>query len=121
MQAYAEGLAILKAKNEFHLDLHQVTEIWRYGSVVRSWLLDLTAEALAENPELRGIEAYVADSGEGRWTVAEAIDLNISAPVITLSLERRLRSREVEPFTDKLLAVMRHQFGGHAIKTAGQD
>jgi 6-phosphogluconate dehydrogenase len=121
MQAYAEGLAILKAKNEFNLDLHQVTEIWRYGSVVRSWLLDLTAEALAENPELRGIEAYVADSGEGRWTVAEAIDLNISAPVITLSLERRLRSREVEPFTDKLLAVMRHQFGGHAIKTAGQD
>lgn len=121
MQAYAEGLAILKAKKEFNLDLHQVTEIWRYGSVVRSWLLDLTAEALAENPELRGIEAYVADSGEGRWTVAEAIDLNISAPVITLSLERRLRSREVEPFADKLLAVMRHQFGGHAIKTAGQD
>ena len=121
MQAYAEGLAILKAKQEFNLDLHQVTEIWRYGSVVRSWLLDLTSEALGENPELRGIEAYVADSGEGRWTVAEAIDLNVSAPVITLSLERRLRSREVEPFSDKLLAIMRHQFGGHAIKTAGQD
>jgi 6-phosphogluconate dehydrogenase len=121
MQAYAEGLAILRAKKEFSLDLHQVTEIWRYGSVVRSWLLDLTAEALAENPDLRGIEAFVADSGEGRWTVAEAIDLNVSAPVITLSLERRLRSREVEPFTDKLLAVMRHQFGGHAIKTVGQD
>ncbi len=121
MQAYAEGLAILKAKQEFNLDLHQVTEVWRYGSVVRSWLLDLTSEALGENPELRGIEAYVADSGEGRWTVAEAIDLNVSAPVITLSLERRLRSREVEPFSDKLLAIMRHQFGGHAIKTAGQD
>ncbi|HZU43807.1 MAG TPA: decarboxylating 6-phosphogluconate dehydrogenase, partial [Terriglobales bacterium] len=83
MQAYAEGLAILKAKNEFNLDLHQVTEIWRYGSVVRSWLLDLTTEALAQNPDLHGIEAYVADSGEGRWTVAEAIDLNVSAPVIT--------------------------------------
>lgn len=121
MQAYAEGLAILKAKQEFHLDLHQVTEIWRFGSVVRSWLLDLTAEALGQNPDLHGIEAFVADSGEGRWTVADAIDLNVSAPVITLSLLRRLRSREVEPFADKVLAVMRHQFGGHAIKTAGQD
>ncbi len=121
MQAYAEGLAILKAKQEFDLDLHQVTEIWRFGSVVRSWLLDLTAEALGQNPDLHGIEAFVADSGEGRWTVADAIDLNVSAPVITLSLLRRLRSREVEPFADKLLAVMRHQFGGHTIKTAGQD
>ena len=121
MQAYAEGLAILKAKTEFNLDLHQITENWRFGSVVRSWLLDLTAEALAQNPELKGIEAYVADSGEGRWTVAEAIDLNVSAPVITLSLLRRLRSREEEPFADKVLAVMRHQFGGHAVKTAGQD
>ena len=83
-----------------------------------SWLLDLTAEALQQNPELEGIEAYVADSGEGRWTVAEAIDLDVSAPVITLSLLRRLRSREEGPFADKLLAMMRHQFGGHAIKTA---
>jgi 6-phosphogluconate dehydrogenase len=121
MQAYAEGLAIFKAKAEFNLDLHQITEIWRFGSVVRSWLLDLTAEALGQNPDLKGIEAYVADSGEGRWTVAEAIDLNVSAPVITLSLLRRLRSREGEPFADKLLAVMRHQFGGHAVKTASQD
>lgn len=121
MQAYAEGLSILKAKKEFDLDLHQVTEIWRFGSVVRSWLLDLTAEALAQNPDLHGIEAYVSDSGEGRWTVAEAIDLNVSAPVITLSLLRRLRSREVEPFADKLLAVMRRQFGGHAVKTVGQE
>ena len=117
MQAYAEGLAVLEAKKEFKLDIHQVTEIWRFGSVVRSWLLDLTADALAQNPKLEGIEAYVADSGEGRWTVAEAIDLNVSAPVITESLLRRLRSREVEPFADKLLAVMRNEFGGHAVKT----
>jgi 6-phosphogluconate dehydrogenase len=116
MQAYAEGFAILENKKEFDLDLAQVAEIWRYGSVVRSWLLDLTADALKQNPQLEGIEAYVADSGEGRWTVAEAIDLDVSAPVITLSLLRRLRSREQEPFADRLLAMMRHEFGGHAIK-----
>jgi len=119
MQAYAEGLAILKAKQEFHLDLRQVTEIWRFGSVVRSWLLDLTADALRRNPELKGIEAYVEDSGEGRWTVQEAIDQNISAPVITLSLLRRLRSREQEPFVDKLLVIMRNEFGGHEVKKEG--
>jgi len=119
MQAYAEGLAILKAKPEFRLDLHQITEIWRFGSVVRSWLLDLTSDALAKNPDLHGIEPYVADSGEGRWTVQEAIDENLSAPVITLSLLRRIRSREDDPFSDKLLAVMRNQFGGHEVKTEG--
>jgi 6-phosphogluconate dehydrogenase len=118
MQAYAEGFAILANKREFELDLAQVAEIWRFGSVVRSWLLDLTADALKQNPQLEGIEAYVADSGEGRWTVAEAIDLDVSAPVITLSLLRRLRSREQEPFADRLLAMMRHEFGGHAIKAA---
>jgi 6-phosphogluconate dehydrogenase len=117
MQAYAEGFAILEAKREFALDLHQVSEIWRYGSVVRSWLLDLTADALGRNPTLAGIEPFVADSGEGRWTVAEAIDLNVSAPVITLALLRRLRSREDSPFADKLLAVMRNEFGGHPMKT----
>lgn len=116
MEAYAEGLAVLKAKSEFDLDLHQVTEIWRHGSVVRSWLLDLTADALSQNPELKGIAGYVSDSGEGRWTVSEAIDLDISAPVITLSLLRRLRSREGETFADRVLAIMRNQFGGHAIK-----
>lgn len=116
MEAYAEGLAILNAKEEFKLDLHQVAEIWRYGSVVRSWLLDLASSALAQNATLQGIEAYVADSGEGRWTVTEAIDLNVSAPVITLALQRRLRSREDEPFADRLLSVLRHQFGGHAVK-----
>ncbi len=118
MEAYAEGFAILENKREFQLDLAQVAEIWRFGSVVRSWLLDLTADALKQNPQLEGIEAYVADSGEGRWTVAEAIDLDISAPVITLALLRRLRSREREPFADRLLAMMRHEFGGHVIKAA---
>ncbi len=116
MQAYAEGFAILQAKDQFALDLHQVSEIWRYGSVIRSWLLDLAATALHENPKLEGIEAYVADSGEGRWTVMEAIDLDISAPVITQALLRRLRSREHEPFVDRMLAVLRHEFGGHAVK-----
>jgi 6-phosphogluconate dehydrogenase len=117
MQAYAEGFNILEQKQEFNLDLPQVAEIWRNGSVVRSWLLDLTADALAKNPRLDGLEAYVADSGEGRWTVMEAIDLNVSAPVITQSLIRRIRSREENNFTDRMLAVMRNQFGGHAVKT----
>jgi 6-phosphogluconate dehydrogenase len=116
MQAYAEGFSILQHKNEFKLDLHQVAEIWRYGSVVRSWLLDLTAIALDKNPTLAGIAPYVADSGEGRWTVTDAIELGVSAPVITLSLLERLRSRDNDSFTDKLLAAMRNQFGGHEIK-----
>ena len=118
MQAYAEGFSIMKAKSEFNLDLHQIAEIWRDGSVVRSWLLDLTANALAEDQDLSGIKAWVQDSGEGRWTVFEAIDLDVSAPVITASLQRRLRSRAEQPFSDKLLAAMRSQFGGHAVKKA---
>jgi 6-phosphogluconate dehydrogenase len=117
MQAYAEGFSIMGHKKELNLDLPQIAEIWRYGSVVRSWLLDLTAEALAKNPTLDGLEAYVADSGEGRWTVFEAIDLNVSAPVITESLIRRIRSREENNFTDRMLAIMRNAFGGHAVKT----
>jgi 6-phosphogluconate dehydrogenase len=116
MQAYAEGFSILQHKTEFKLDLHQIAEIWRYGSVVRSWLLDLTADALEKNPTLKGIAPYVADSGEGRWTVADAIELGVSAPVITLSLLERLRSRDDDSFSDKLLAAMRNQFGGHEIK-----
>ena len=116
MQAYAEGFSILQHKREFNLDLHQVADIWRNGSVVRSWLLDLTAAALEKNPTMSGISPYVEDSGEGRWTVAEAIDLNVSAPVITLSLLERLRSRDEDSFSDKLLSAMRNQFGGHAIK-----
>ncbi len=118
MQAYAEGFSILQHKQEFGLDLHQIAEIWRYGSVVRSWLLDLTAHALDKNPTLKGIAPYVEDSGEGRWTVNEAIDLNVAAPVIALSLLERLRSRDTDSFSAKLLAAMRNEFGGHAIKSA---
>jgi 6-phosphogluconate dehydrogenase len=116
MQAYAEGFSIMKAKAPLALDLTQISEIWRYGSVVRSWLLDLTASALSKNPTLAGLEAYVEDSGEGRWTVMEAIDLNISAPVITESLIRRLRSREENNFTDRMISIMRNEFGGHNVK-----
>jgi 6-phosphogluconate dehydrogenase len=116
MQAYAEGFTIMETKKELALDLPQIAQIWRYGSVVRSWLLDLTADALGKNPTLDGLEAFVEDSGEGRWTVIEAIDLNVSAPVITESLMRRIRSREENNFTDRMLAVMRNEFGGHAVK-----
>jgi 6-phosphogluconate dehydrogenase len=116
MQAYAEGFTILEKKEELDLNLPQIAEIWRYGSVVRSWLLDLTADALGKNPALEGLEAFVEDSGEGRWTVIEAIDLNVSAPVITESLMRRIRSREQNNFTDRMLAVMRNEFGGHAVR-----
>jgi 6-phosphogluconate dehydrogenase len=116
MQAYAEGFSILHHKSEFSLDLHQVAQIWRYGSVVRSWLLDLTADALGKNPGMAGIAPYVADSGEGRWTVDEAIKLNVAAPVITHSLIERLRSRDADSFSDKLLAAMRNEFGGHPVK-----
>jgi 6-phosphogluconate dehydrogenase len=119
MQSYAEGFSIMGAKDEMKLDLTQIAQIWRFGSVVRSWLLDLTADALKKNPTLEGLEAYVPDSGEGRWTVAEAIDLNISAPVITESLIRRIRSREANNFTDRMLSVMRNEFGGHAVKKEG--
>ncbi len=116
MQAYAEGFAIFEAKKEFGLDVAQIAKIWQYGSVVRSWLLDLTADALEKNPNLDGLEAYVADSGEGRWTVFEAIDLNVAAPIITESLIRRIRSREQNNYSDRMLAIMRNAFGGHAVK-----
>lgn len=116
MQAYAEGFDLMKYKAEFDLDLHQVSEIWRHGSVVRSWLLDLTAKALAENPALDGIAAYVPDSGEGRWTVIESVELGCAIPVISTALQRRFRSRDDAPFSDKLLAALRNQFGGHAVK-----
>ena len=116
MQAFAEGFEILKEKKEFDLDLHQVSKIWQHGSVVRSWLLDLIERVFAEDQSLDEIEAFVADSGEGRWTVVEAIDLNVSAPVITASLQRRIRSRQQSPFSEKLLSAMRNQFGGHAMK-----
>jgi 6-phosphogluconate dehydrogenase len=118
MQAFAEGFTVLEKKEEFNLDLPQIAKIWQHGSVVRSWLLDLTADALAGNPTLDGLQAYVVDSGEGRWTVFEAIDLNVSAPVITESVIRRIRSREENNFTDRMLAIMRNEFGGHEVKKA---
>ncbi|MFQ5574042.1 MAG: phosphogluconate dehydrogenase (NAD(+)-dependent, decarboxylating) [Terriglobia bacterium] len=118
MQAYAEGFDLLQAKGEFELDLHQVAEVWRYGSVVRSWLLDLCSDALGENPELDGIEPYVEDSGEGRWTVFESIDMDVPAPIISLSLMMRLASRDEKGFSSRLLAAMRNKFGGHSIKTS---
>jgi 6-phosphogluconate dehydrogenase len=119
MQAYAEGLALMHKKTEFNLDLAEITEIWRHGSVVRSWLLDLTAEALTQDATLANVQPRVADSGEGRWTVEEAIEQSLSAPVITLSLMQRFRSRDDESFADRVLAVMRNKFGGHEVKKAG--
>ena len=116
MQAYAEGFALMGAKTEFGLDLAEVGRVWQHGSVVRSWLLELTTTALTENPAMDGVAPYVPDSGEGRWTVFEAIDLNVSTPVIGLSLLRRIGSRDDVEYADRLLAAMRHQFGGHAIK-----
>jgi len=116
MQSYAEGFEILREKKDFNLRIHQIAEIWRYGSVVRSWLLDLISNALEEDESLSDIAPYVPDSGEGRWTVFESIDLDVPAPVITLALQRRFRSRDQEPYADKLVAAMRNQFGGHAVK-----
>jgi len=121
MQAYAEGLDLLWHKNEFGLDLLQISKIWQYGSVIRSWLLDLTVDALSKNPTLEGIGAYVTDSGEGRWTVIEGVNLGVPLPVISGALDARFRSQDTEPFANKLLAMMRHEFGGHAVKTAGND
>jgi 6-phosphogluconate dehydrogenase len=120
MQSYAEGFAIMRAKQAFELDLYQISEIWRVGSVVRSWLLDLTAQILKENQDLAGVEGYVMDSGEGRWAVFESIDLDVPAPVITLALQTRIRSRETEPYAEKLLAELRNQFGGHPVRHAAQ-
>ncbi|MCL4560400.1 MAG: decarboxylating 6-phosphogluconate dehydrogenase [Chloroflexi bacterium] len=116
MEALAEGFELMRARQDFTLDLANIAEIWRYGSVVRSWLLDLTAAALAENPELRGIQGWVADSGEGRWTAMDAIEQGVPAPVITLSLFKRFESRQEESYSAKLLAAMRNQFGGHEIR-----
>jgi 6-phosphogluconate dehydrogenase len=121
MQAYAEGFDIMKAKAEFGLDMYQIAEIWRYGSVVRSWLLDLTANALSEDVELSELRGYVNDSGEGRWTAQEAIDLAVPAPVITTSLFARFDSRRTDAYGNKMLAAMRNQFGGHAVKKTDED
>ena len=118
MQAYAEGFELMEAKKEFGLDLGKIAETWRYGSVVRSWLLDLAAAALSEDPNLERLQAYVDDSGEGRWTVQESVDLGVPAPVITLALQNRFRSRQDQPFGSRMLAALRQQFGGHAVRGA---
>jgi 6-phosphogluconate dehydrogenase len=115
LQAYAEGFAILH-QAPFPLDLKAISTLWNHGSVVRSWLLELAERAFADDPNMETIRGYVEDSGEGRWTVQEAIDRNVPAPVITLSLLQRLRSREDEDFGDKVIAALRRQFGGHATK-----
>jgi len=119
MQAYAEGFEIMRAKKDFNLNLYNISSAWRYGSVVRSWLLDLTVDAFKEDPDLSQLKGYVEDSGEGRWTIQAAIDLNVPAPVITLSLFERFHSRQPESFAAKVLAAMRKGFGGHAVKKAG--
>ncbi len=116
MEAFAEGFEVLRAKKEFNLDLQQVAEIWRFGSVVSSWLLDLTASALSKDKDLASVKGWVGDSGEGRWTVAEAIDLDIPAPIITMSLMMRFISRREDNFSAKILAAMRKEFGGHEEK-----
>ena len=121
MQAYSEGLDLLRHKKEFGLDLLQISKIWQFGSVIRSWLLDLTVDALSKNPTLEGIGAYVTDSGEGRWTVIEGVELGVALPVISGALDVRFRSQDPEPFANKLLAMMRHEFGGHAVKTAAKE
>jgi len=116
MQSYAEGLALLRAKSEFALDLPQITEAWRHGTVIRSWLLDLTAEFLAHDPTLESTAPFVADSGEGRWTAIESIELGVPTPVMTLSLMARFASQGKGDFTNRLLARMRQAFGGHAVQ-----
>ena len=116
MQAYAEGFELMRAKEEFNLDLAQIAQVWRHGSVVRSWLLELTQAALVEDSDLAALQDYVEDSGEGRWTVQESIELGVPLPVISLSLQARFRSQQDHSFGAKLLAAMRNQFGGHAVR-----
>ncbi len=118
MQAYAEGFEIMQSKKDFNLDMHAIASVWQNGSVVRSWLLDLAADALQEDPNLNAIKGYVEDSGEGRWTIQAAIDLDVPAPVITASLFERFHSRRSDTFAAKMLAAMRKGFGGHAVKKA---
>jgi 6-phosphogluconate dehydrogenase len=116
LQAYAEGYEILHTSRDFDLDLRQIAAVWNRGSVVRSWLNELAERAFEEDGSLDTIRGYVEDSGEGRWTVQEAIDLDVPAPVITLSLQARFRSRQAESFSARVIAALRNQFGGHAVK-----
>jgi 6-phosphogluconate dehydrogenase len=116
LQGYAEGFEIMNAKKEFNLDLHKIANLWNNGSVIRSWLLELAESAFQKDPNLDSIRGYVEDSGEGRWTVAEAIEEDVPAPVITLSLLERFRSRQEESFSAKVIAALRNEFGGHPVK-----
>lgn len=116
LQGYAEGFEIMHAKKDFNLDLHKIAGLWNHGSVVRSWLLELAENAFSKDPGLESIRGYVEDSGEGRWTVAEAVELDVPAPAITLSLLERFRSRQEESFSAKTIAALRNEFGGHAVK-----
>lgn len=116
MEAYAEGFELLESKTRFELDLRQISSIWNHGSVIRSRLLEFAAEALEEDPSLHDIQPYVEDTGEGRWAVEEAVELAVPIPVISMALQARFRSRQVQPFGFKLLAAMRQKFGGHSVK-----
>lgn len=116
LQSYAEGFEIMNAKQEFNLDLERISNLWNHGSVIRSWLLELAEDAFKKEPRLNSIRGYVEDSGEGRWTVAEAIEKNVPAPVITLSLLQRFSSRQEESFSAKVIAALRNEFGGHEVK-----
>ncbi len=117
LQAYAEGYEILHASKSFDLDLHQIAAVWNRGSVVRSWLNELAERAFAKEADLESLKGFVGDSGEGRWTVQEAIDIDVPAPVITLSLLTRLRSRQPDSFSAKVIAALRNEFGGHAVQS----
>lgn len=121
LEAYAEGFEIMHAKEEFGLDLRKITELWNHGSVVRSWLLELSTNIFTQDPSLGSVEGYVSDTGEGRWTVLEAIQENVPAPAITLSLLQRFRSRQETSFGAKVIAAMRGQFGGHEVKKTGEE
>ncbi len=121
MEAYAEGFELMRAKTEFGYNLAEVADLWNHGGVVRSWLLELAADAFKEDPGLEAIQGYVPDSGEGRWTAREAIDLAVPAPVITLALQIRCLSRQEDAFGAKVLAALRQQFGGHAVRKADAD
>jgi 6-phosphogluconate dehydrogenase len=118
LQAYAEGFEILHAKKEFDLDLAAIARLWDHGSVIRYWLLELSEAVFREDPSLETVRGYVEDTGEGRWTVAEAVNENVSAPVITLSLLERIRSREQDPFSARVIAALRNKFGGHVVRKA---
>jgi 6-phosphogluconate dehydrogenase len=116
MQAYAEGFELLAAKEDFNLDLGSIAENWTRGSVIRSWLLDLTVDELKKDPRLDALSSYVEDSGEGRWTVDASVELGVPTPVITSALQMRFRSRQDNPLGGRMLAAMRNGFGGHAVK-----